>query len=54
MAAPQTTPVQATQIKKPSELPKKTTVVIIGGGIVGLTAALTLVERGVPVVVLEK
>ena len=37
-----------------TELPKKTTVVIIGGGIVGLTAALTLAERGVPVVVLEK
>ena len=37
-----------------TELPKKTTVVIIGGGIVGLTAALTLTERGVPVVVLEK
>ena len=27
---------------------------IIGGGIIGLTAALTLAERGVPVVVLEK
>lgn len=54
MTAPQTTPVQVTQIKTPSDLPKKTTVVIIGGGIVGLTAALTLVERGVPVVVLEK
>jgi len=37
-----------------TELPKKTTVVIIGGGIVGLTAALNLAERGVPVVVLEK
>ena len=37
-----------------TELPKATTVVIIGGGIVGLTAALTLVERNVPVVVLEK
>ena len=54
MTAPQTTPVQVTQIKTPSDLPKKTSVVIIGGGIVGLTAALTLVERGVPVVVLEK
>jgi glycine/D-amino acid oxidase-like deaminating enzyme len=28
--------------------------VIIGGGIVGLTAALTLAERGIPVVLLEK
>lgn len=37
-----------------AELPKSTTVVIIGGGIVGLTAALTLAERNVPVVVLEK
>lgn len=37
-----------------AELPKSTTVVIIGGGIVGLIAALTLAERNVPVVVLEK
>lgn len=37
-----------------TELPKSTTVVIIGGGIVGLTAALTLAERNVSVVVLEK
>ena len=37
-----------------AELPKSTTVVIIGGGIVGLTAALTLAKRNVPVVVLEK
>ncbi|WP_085677724.1 MULTISPECIES: FAD-binding oxidoreductase [unclassified Pseudomonas] len=34
--------------------PRATTVVIIGGGIVGLTAALTLAERNIPVVVLEK
>ncbi|MBK4987164.1 NAD(P)/FAD-dependent oxidoreductase [Pseudomonas sp. S36] len=34
--------------------PVATTVVIIGGGIVGLTAALTLAERNIPVVVLEK
>lgn len=34
--------------------PASTTIVIIGGGIVGLTAALTLAERNVPVVVLEK
>lgn len=37
-----------------TELPQATTVVIIGGGIVGLTAALTLAERNIPVVVLEK
>lgn len=36
------------------EFPSATTVVIIGGGIIGLTAALTLAERNVPVVVLEK
>ncbi|MGD3026724.1 NAD(P)/FAD-dependent oxidoreductase [Escherichia coli] len=34
--------------------PATTSVVIIGGGIVGLTAALTLAERNIPVVVLEK
>ncbi|HED1713921.1 TPA: NAD(P)/FAD-dependent oxidoreductase [Klebsiella variicola] len=37
-----------------TEFPSSTTVVIIGGGIVGLTAALTLAERQIPVVVLEK
>lgn len=34
--------------------PDATSVVVIGGGIVGLTAALTLAERGIPVVLLEK
>ena len=41
-------------VQTSTEFPKSTTVVIIGAGIVGLTAALTLAERGVPVVVLEK
>jgi len=35
-------------------LPASTTVVVIGGGFVGLVAALTLAERGIPVTVLEK
>jgi len=38
----------------PNDLPASTTVVIIGGGIVGVTAALTLAERNVPVVLIEK
>ncbi|SKA83619.1 Glycine/D-amino acid oxidase [Pseudomonas extremaustralis] len=37
-----------------TEFPSTTAVVIIGGGIIGLTAALTLAERNIPVVVLEK
>jgi len=47
--APAITPVNTSE-----KMPKTTTVVIIGGGIVGLTAALTLAERNIPVVVLEK
>jgi choline dehydrogenase-like flavoprotein len=47
--APTITPVTTS-----GAFPSATTVVIIGGGIVGLTAALTLSERQIPVVVLEK
>jgi len=35
-------------------LPSETSVVIIGGGIIGVTAALTLAERNIPVVLIEK
>jgi glycine/D-amino acid oxidase-like deaminating enzyme len=46
---PEISPVQTSP-----KFPSATGVVIIGGGIVGLTAALTLAERNIPVVVLEK
>lgn len=36
------------------KLPTTTSVVIIGGGIVGVSAALTLAERNIPVLLLEK
>ncbi|MCO7255142.1 FAD-binding oxidoreductase [Dickeya oryzae] len=45
---------EITPVTTSSDVPESTTVVIIGGGIVGLTAALTLAERNIPVVVLEK
>ena len=35
-------------------LPHSTEVLIIGGGIIGVSAALTLAERGIPVVLCEK
>lgn len=41
-------------VRTAADPPAATTVVIIGGGIVGLSTALVLAERGVPVVVLEK
>lgn len=41
-------------VQSASGFPARTTVVVIGGGIVGLTAALTLIERGIPVALLEK
>ncbi|OTG87435.1 D-amino-acid oxidase [Acinetobacter sp. ANC 4558] len=41
-------------VQTSSVLPKTATVVIIGGGVVGLNAALTLAERNISVVVIEK
>lgn len=43
-----------TPVSSSIELPDSSTVVIIGAGIIGLSAALPLAERGIPVVVLEK
>ncbi len=37
-----------------SDFPRETEVVVIGGGIVGAATALSLVERGIPTVLLEK
>lgn len=43
-----------TPVQSDVDFPHSTAVVIIGGGIVGLNAALTLAERNISVVVLEK
>jgi glycine/D-amino acid oxidase-like deaminating enzyme len=42
------------RVSSDSDFPKKTTAVVIGGGIIGVTTALELAERGVSVVLLEK
>lgn len=42
------------RIETASSIPKKTSVVIIGGGIIGVATALALVEQGIPTVLLEK
>lgn len=41
-------------VSSDSDFPKKTTVAVIGGGVIGAATALELAERGVPVVLLEK
>ena len=49
MAGPPTDPVAAS-----ADLPAATSVVVVGGGIIGLSTALALAQRGVPVTVVEK
>jgi glycine/D-amino acid oxidase-like deaminating enzyme len=41
-------------VSSDSDFSKKTTVAVIGGGVIGVATALELAERGVPVVLLEK
>jgi len=41
-------------VSSDSDFPKKTTVAVIGGGIIGVATALELAERGVSIVLLEK
>ena len=42
------------RIKPDQELPHRTSVVVIGGGIVGASTALFLAEKGIPVVLCER
>ena len=42
------------RVARDDVLPRSTDVVVIGAGIIGVTAALTLAERGVAVVLIEK
>jgi glycine/D-amino acid oxidase-like deaminating enzyme len=41
-------------VRSDEQLPTATSVVIIGGGIIGTSAALSLAARGIPVVLCEK
>jgi glycine/D-amino acid oxidase-like deaminating enzyme len=47
-------PVTPDPVYSDTELPKRTQVVVIGGGIVGASTALELAERGVDVTLIEK
>lgn len=45
---------EANPIEHAASVPKKSEVVIVGGGVIGVTTALFLAQRNIPVVLLEK
>jgi glycine/D-amino acid oxidase-like deaminating enzyme len=42
------------QVESDSQLPQRADVVVVGGGVIGLTSAMFLAERGIEVVLVEK
>ena len=47
-------PVTPDPVYSDTDLPKKTSVAVIGGGIIGTCTALELAERGIDVTLIEK
>ena len=47
-------PVEIDVVASDQVLPSKTTVVVVGGGIIGVSTAYFLAERGIPTLLCEK